>query len=113
MLFHRFGEFLRKAYQMIKIQVKNEIPIIRNWVDKSTGEQRSMRIQTLLIYLPDSQGKMEDYDKVDYILADKSNAFTVGFYTLVPQCLYLDRNGRLQVSFGNMQLIQQKLASAA
>ena len=98
---------------MIKIQVKNNIPITRNWIDKTTGEQRSMRIQTLLVYLPDAQGKMDDYDKVEHILSDKAQPFDVGFYTLTPSCLYLDRNGRLQIGLGNIQPIQQKLATAA
>lgn len=98
---------------MIKIQVKNNIPVTRNWTDKTTGEQRSMRIQTLLIYLPDPTGKMEDYDKVEHILADKANPFDIGFYTLVPQCIYLDRNGRLQIGLGNIQPIQSKLPAAA
>lgn len=98
---------------MIKIQVKNAHPLERNWIDKTTGERRSMRIQTLLVYLPDSTGKMDDYDKVEHILSDKANPFEVGFYQLVPQCFYLDRNGRMQVSFGNMQPIQSKLQQAA
>ena len=98
---------------MIRIQVKNAHPVERNWIDKTTGERRSMRIQTMLVYLPDAQGKTEDYDKVEHILSDKANPFEVGFYTLTPQCIYLDRNGRMQISLGNIQLVQSKLSAAA
>ena len=98
---------------MIKFQVKNATPVTRNWIDKSTGERRSMRIQQLLAYLPDSQGKTEDYDKIEVILRDQQNPYEVGFYQLTPASIYLDRNSRLQIGLNNLQPMQNKLAAAA
>lgn len=88
---------------MLRIQVKSNAITTRDWTDKLTGKPRSMRIQQLFVYLPDSTGKCDDYDKVEYILNDKANPFEPGDYKLVPQCLYLDRQNRIQVSFQYMQ----------
>ena len=97
---------------MIKIQVKTNGFTVRNWNDKITGKPMSMRIQILYVYLPDSTGKCDDYDKVEFILNDKSNPFEVGDYKLVPQCLYLDRNNRMQISYSNMQPMNQTQKAA-
>jgi hypothetical protein len=97
---------------MIKFQVTNPDIITRNWNDKVTGQPRSMRIQTLLAFLPDLQGKTDTYDKIEMILQDNQNPLPVGFYQLTPQCIYLDRNGRLQVGLSYLQPMQQKLATA-
>lgn len=98
---------------MIKFQVTNPNFDERKWNDKTTGLPRSMRIQTLLAYLPDNQGKTDTYDKVEMILNDNQNPLAVGFYTLTPQCVYLDRNGRLQIGLQNLQPIPAKLSAAA
>lgn len=96
---------------MIRFQVKNAQPLTRNWIDKTTGEKRSMRIQQLLVYLPDSFGKTDDYDKIEVILRDEQNPYDVGFFQLSPQSIYLDRNGRLQVGLNNLIPLQQKGAA--
>lgn len=98
---------------MIKFQVTNPNFTTRNWNDKTTGQPRSMRIQTILAFIPDSQGKTETYDKIEMILNDNQNPLEVGIYTLTPECLYLDRNGRLQVSLQHLRNINQKLHAAA
>lgn len=98
---------------MIKLQVTDPNFTERKWNDKVTGQPRSMRIQTILAYLPDSNGKTDTYDKIEMILNEDQNPFPVGIYTLTPQCIYLDRNGRMQLGLSNIQPIQQKLASAA
>ena len=93
---------------MIKFQVTNPNYDLRKWNDKTTGLPRSMRIQTLLAYLPDSSGKSDTYDKIEMILNDNQNPFEVGIYTLTPECIYLDRNGRLQIGLTNLQPIPNK-----
>ena len=98
---------------MIKLQVTDPNFQERNWIDKITGKPRSMRIQTILAYLPDSNGKTDTYDKIEMILNENQNPLEVGLYTLTPQCLYLDRNGRLQVSLQHLQNTSQKLHAAA
>ena len=98
---------------MIRIQVKNPTPITRNWKDKTTGELRSMRIQQLLVYLPDAFGKTDDYDKIEVILRDNQNPYEIGNYQLSPLCVYLDRNSRLQIGLNNIVPMQTKLAAAA
>lgn len=100
---------------MIRLQVKNPNFNKREWTDKTTGERRSMRIQQVLAYMVDSTGNIDETpDKIEVILNENQNPFEVGNYQLTPQCLYLDRNGRIQVSLTNMKLIPaQKLQSAA
>lgn len=93
---------------MIKFQVTNPNFATRNWNDKTTGQPRSMRIQTVLAFLPDSQGKTDTYDKIEMILNENQNPLEVGLYQLTAQCVYLDRNGRLQVSLANLQPLQPK-----
>ena len=94
---------------MIKIEIKDGAAIERKWNDKVTGKPRSMRIQTCLVYLPNSQGVVDGtYDKIESILNDNQNPHPVGIYTLSPNCFYLDRNGRLQVSLSNIEKFQPK-----
>lgn len=99
---------------MIRLQVKNGNYTERKWIDKTTGEQRSMRIQQVLAYMVDSTGNVDDTpDKIEVILNEKQNPFDIGNYQLTPQCLYLDRNGRIQVSLTNMKLLPAKQLQAA
>lgn len=98
---------------MIKFQVTNPDYLTRKWNDKITGDLRSMRIQTLLAFLPDSQGKTDTYDKVEFILNDSQNPYPIGLYTFSPSSFYLDRNGRLQISLSNLVPVLNKQLAAA
>ncbi|HSH72829.1 MAG TPA: hypothetical protein VK974_07205 [Methylophilaceae bacterium] len=99
---------------MIKLEIKDPKPVERKWIDKGTGEQRSMRIQTLLAYLPNANGTLDGtYDKVECILNNNQPSFPAGMYELTPACIYLDRNGRLQVGLSNIQPVANQQTKAA
>ena len=101
---------------MIKIQVKDTECRTINFKDKRTGESRSFKTQEARAYLANSQGKIDETsDKFEIALNSNDAPFEVGFYQLTPACIYLDRNGRLQVGLSNMQKLQpaQKPALAA
>ena len=98
---------------MIKIQIPTNLFITRNWNDKTTGALRSMRIQTALAYLVNADGETDNtYDKIEVILNDKQLPFSKGEYQLSPQCIYLDRNGRLQISLQFMQPVNHNSVKA-
>lgn len=99
---------------MLKIQVKNSAFVTRSWNDKTTGEVRSMNIQQILVFLTNSEGQVDETpDKVELILANKQLPYPVGVYQLTPECIYLDRNGRLQVSLTHMKPIVVRQQAAA
>lgn len=99
---------------MIRFQVKNPNVTVREWNDRTTGQPRSMRIQQVLAFLTNSQGQVDDTpDKVEMILNNNQQPLEAGYYQLTPDCIYLDRNGRLQVSLSNIKpLAQPQKASA-
>ena len=99
---------------MIKLIVPSNEVNTRNWLDKMTGQPRSMRIQTVLAYLVNSDGQTDGtYDKIEVILNEKQLPYQKGEFQLSPACIYLDRNGRLQVSLSNMQLVNHGQKQAA
>ena len=100
---------------MIKIEVKSDATREIKFTDKRTGEARSFRVQEARAFLADAFGKFDDSDKFEIALNQNDAPFAVGFYTLTPSCIYMDRNGRLQVGLTNMKKIEahQKPALAA
>jgi len=94
---------------MIRIQVKDVTVQKREWLDKVTKLPRSMRLQKVLAFMVNADGNIDETpDKIEIILNENQNAFEAGMYQLTPQCLYLDRNARIQVSLNYMKLINVK-----
>lgn len=97
---------------MIKLQVKSTQTQQVKWNDKVTGQPRSMELQTVLVFLPDSQGKIDDTpDKIEVPVNNRP--LEVGIYQLTPQCIYLDRNRRLAITLDNIQPIAKPQQQAA
>lgn len=99
---------------MLKISVKSDIIETVQYRNKTTGNPATLRLQTVFIYMPNSQGVVDGtYDKISMPLNEAQAPFPIGDYQLSPACLYLDRNRRLAVSLNNMQPIQNSLKQAA
>lgn len=97
---------------MIKLQVKSTQTNTVKWNDKTTGQPRSMELQTVLVFLPNSQGHIDETpDKIEVPV--NNQPLQVGIYTLTPQCIYLDRNRRLAISLDNIQPVQKSVQAAA
>lgn len=94
---------------MLKFQITDPDLFERKWNDKNTGLPRSMNLQSILVYLPDTQGKTDTYDKIEMIIGDNQKTYPVGLYTFSPRSFYIDKNNRLQISMSNLvPLIKQQ-----
>lgn len=99
---------------MIKIQVTDTTTREIRFNDKRSGQQRSFKIQNARVFLANNEGKIDDVaERFEISLNNDAQPFDIGIYTLTPNCIYLDRNGRLQVGVNNMKKIAEPVKNVA
>lgn len=84
---------------MIKISISSpEFRELRG-VGKTSGKPYHLRIQTAHAWSVDRDGAVAEFpDKFEIVLEDGQFPYQRGQYTLAPSALYVNRDGRLEVS---------------
>lgn len=90
---------------MIRIQVKSTDTETIDWKDKATKEDRTMKLQTIYVYLTNSNGQVDDTPEKIQTPVNKE-PIPVGNYQLSPRNVYLTRERRLALTLNNLTPIK-------
>lgn len=84
---------------MIRILIhKGDVKTI-NYLDKKTGEPKTLRAQEAYAFTLNAEGQPAPFpEKFEFLLERDQRAFPPGEYQLHPSALYVDRNHKLGLS---------------
>mgnify|MGYP001125754574 CR=1 FL=1 len=89
---------------MIKIRILSDKLNILKGTGKESGKPYEMHIQTAYAYTVDDSGAVVEIpEKFEFVLPKDADGFISkplprGDYTLSPNAIYIDRNGRMSIN---------------
>lgn len=84
---------------MIKIRILNDKVQHLAGVGKTSGKPYELNIQTGYAYTVDGDGQVAEIpEKFEFILDRDQSPLKRGEYTLSPDAIYVDRNGRIAIN---------------
>lgn len=84
---------------MIKIRILTDKTQHLKGVGKTSGKPYDMHLQTAYAYTIDADGQQSEIpEKFEFVLDQDQPPFQRGDYTLTPDAVYIDRNGRMGIN---------------
>lgn len=84
---------------MIKIRILTDKTQHLKGIGRSSGKPYDMHIQTAYAFTIDRDGTVSEIpEKFEFVLDQDQSPFPRGDYTLTPDAVYIDRNGRMGIN---------------
>ena len=84
---------------MIKIRILTDKTQHLKGVGKASGKPYDMHLQTAYAFTIDGDGTVSEIpEKFEFVLEQEQPPFQRGDYTLTPDAVYIDRNGRMGIN---------------
>lgn len=84
---------------MIKIRILTDKTQHLKGVGKASGKPYDMHLQTGYAFTIDGDGTVSEIpEKFEFVLDQEQPPFQRGDYTLTPDAVYIDRNGRMGIN---------------